>query len=529
VIFAHYHNVVRRLVLPAACAIAVAAAVEISMQLTFHPSFWQKTTWLQYDLFGGELLDRVFLSIRLSHLEGSDPDVISVGDSSGFFSLQSAVVNRYLGGRKYLSLNTGGNHAYLGYQAIAEYMLRHSKHIKYVVLYVFPVYLPQEYFIRHADLSPITYNDLVGARSYLTPPSAYFSPHAKFGLFRGLPFRHGQQLTDHIAALQLADTVDDALGWLPEFDIRHARSEQRQPFFSDERPGWYQQLGETLGLADPSSINANLDAFDRMVRSYGARLVIAFAPLARHIAQPIDPNFAVAEAAFARFQREHPDVKFLFPLLTEWSPEKFGSENHVSREYTFLSSERMGKALQRLLRDPDSIPPFQTQAETPPQPAVTATSIGPEDPNLLAPALALYLYTSTDDEKYRTLISDRVRELLAREPAYQYAMADEHARAVSQARRGVKIGFDLSQMHARPVKLEGISHCGPVAGQTVQWVQLYGVMIFTFQSATAASTAAMRWPVESGIYVPTVIEDGVLKFDGYCPEPSMADASASSQ
>jgi hypothetical protein len=27
-----------------------------------------------------------------------------------------------------------------------------------------------------------------------------------------------------------------------------------------------------------------------------------------------------------------------------------------------------------------------------------------------------------------------------------------------------------------------------------------------------------------GIYVSTVVEDGVRKFDGYCPEPSMAES-----
>ena len=32
-----------------------------------------------------------------------------------------------------------------------------------------------------------------------------------------------------------------------------------------------------------------------------------------------------------------------------------------------------------------------------------------------------------------------------------------------------------------------------------------------------------------GIYVPTVVEDGVRKFDGYCPEPSMAETSAAPQ
>ena len=181
-------GVLRRLILPAMCAIAIAAAIELSIGLAFRPTFWQKTTWLMYDPYKSELFDRVEVFLRLSHLENSDPDIISVGDSSGFFSLQSRIVNRYLGGLNFVSLNTGANQAYLGYQAIAEYMLRRSKSIKYVVLYTFPALLPQDIVIGVADLGPITYDALVGAEAYLTPPSAFLAPYAKFRSLRGTTF-----------------------------------------------------------------------------------------------------------------------------------------------------------------------------------------------------------------------------------------------------------------------------------------------------------------------------------------------------
>jgi hypothetical protein len=512
-------------VLPAVCAVALAAAIEVFIEITFHPTFWQKTTWLQHDPYHDEIFDRAELSTRLSHLEDSAPDIISVGDSSGFFSLQSTVVSRYLGGQKFLSLNTGGNQAYVGYQGIAEYMLRRSKTVKYVVLYVFPEYLPFERILHDADLGPITYDTLAGPQSYLTPPSATLSPYAKSELFQGQRYDPQRPLSFVMPALQLTATVDDALGWLPEFDGRYPRLGPRVEFLSDQRTGWYTHFG----LTDLSSTNVQLDAFYRMVRSYGAQLVIAFGPLPRHTAQPSDPNHAAAEQALERFQREHPDVKFLFPLMTEWGAEKFGWFNHVSREYTFLSSERLGKALARLLHDPDSIPPFKAQGDPEPYPPVAVASIGPDDQSLLEPSLALYLYTSTADEKYRTLLSRRVADLLAQDAAFQYAMADERARLASQTVRNIKIGFDLSHLHARPVALKGMPHCNTPPGQTVEWVQLYGTMIFTYQSPTASATAPIDWSAATNIYVPTVVEDGVRKFDGYCPEPSMTETSAASQ
>ena len=137
---------------------------------------------------------------------------------------------------------------------------------------------------------------------------------------------------------------------------------------------------------------------------------------------------------------------------------------------------------------------------------------------------SLHACRSTLEDPNRALFSNRVAGLLAREPAFQYAMADEHARAVSQAQRNVKISFDLSQMRARPVTLTGMLHCN--TDQTVQWVQVYGSMIFTFQSPTAYSTAAVEWPMTSNIFMPTVVENGVRQFDGYCPEPSLAEAAS---
>jgi hypothetical protein len=525
VILAACHNALRRVVLPVAFAIAVAAAIEVFIQATVHPSFWQKTTWLLHDPYHDEIFDRAELAIRLGHLEGSAPDIISVGDSSGFFSLQSTVVSRYLGGQKFLSLNTGGNQAYVGYQAIAEYMLRRTRTIKYVVLYVFPEYLPFETVIRNADLGPITYDTLAGPQSYLTPPSASLSPYAKSELFQGQRYDTQRPLTAVMPALQLTATVDEARGWLPEFDGRYIRLGPRVQFLSDKRTGFFARFG----LTDPSSTNAQFDAFYRMVHSYGAELVIAFAPLPRPIARPTDPNLAAAEQAVERFQREHPDVKVLFPLMTEWGAEKFGWFNHVSREYSFLSSERLGKALAKLLHDPASIPPFKAQAEPPPYPKVTVASVGADDQSLLEPALALYLYTSTADEKYRALLSSRVEGLLAQDSGFQYAMADERARLASQTARNIKIGFDVSQLHARPVVLQGMPHCNTLPGQAVQWVQLYGTMISTYQSPTASATTPANWSADTNIYMPTVVEDGVRKFDGYCPEPSMTEISATSQ
>jgi hypothetical protein len=505
-----------RLILPVLCAIGIAGVIELAIQLRYRPSFWQKTTWLMHDPYRNEIFDRGELYLRLSHLENSDPDIISVGDSSGFFSLQSTVVNRYTRGLKFISLNTGANQAYIGYQGIAEYMLRRSRNLKYVILYVFPQLLPQETVFAAADLAPITYDDLVSLKSSVTPPSAFLSPYAKRWLFEGRAFSAGEPLSNHLPSLQLQTTVDDTLGWLPEFDVRYDRVDGRSPFYPDTRGAWYNHLG----LTDPSSINANLDEFASMVQSYGAQLVVAFAPISARAVVPGDPNVPGADQALARFQREHPYVKFLFPLITRWGIEKFGMYNHISREYTFLSSERLGKALGRLVHDPDTIPAFTAQfTDAGPYLPVVAKPLGPPDASLVKSALAFYLYTSTDDPSYEQLISRRVLDTLAEEPSYHYMMADAHTRVTSLVKRNIRIDFDLSDLRATPVGIVGLRHCDSRAD--LLWVQLDGTIIFTYSSPTANVREPVTWPQSSHIFVPTILEDGVRKYDGYCPEPSM--------
>jgi hypothetical protein len=455
---------------------------------------------------------------RLSNLEDTRPEIISVGDSSGFFGLQSTIVNRYTHGVHYLSLNTGANYAYLGYWSLVKYMLsKPNSRIKWVVIYVFPQLLPEDAIIDLAKLAPYVHDALVGPLSKLTPPSAFLSPYVKYRVFDDFSWHFRDPMLNAAYALQLRAEVKQALGWLPEFDIRADRVAGQVPFFTDTR----RELLPRLGLAEPSAIYATYDSFNKMVKSYGAHLAIAFAPISERAIFPTDRYIAEAETAMARFSRENPDVKFLFPLISRWHPEKFGTVNHISREYTFLSSMRLGKALGRLVSEPDSFPAYMPNYQPQPLPLIKSEITGPGDPALLESSFALYLYTQTLDEKYKRLISRRVLDLLEHDQAYQYMMEDARARLGMFAERKIEVGFDLSQMRARPLNVTGMPYCNQQP--ETQWVQVDGVLNFTYKSPDAVPPPEpVKWPETSHIYFQVIKEDGILKFDGYCPETGPA-------
>ena len=87
---------VKSRILPTLLAIGIVCVVEVVTQLRYRPNLWQKTTWLMHDPYRVELFDRVEMYIRLSNLEDSDHEIISVGDSSGFFRCNrpSSIVTR---------------------------------------------------------------------------------------------------------------------------------------------------------------------------------------------------------------------------------------------------------------------------------------------------------------------------------------------------------------------------------------------------------------------------------------------------
>lgn len=509
----------KAVVIPVALTIAIIGLIEASIQAIYHPNLLDRSAWLLHDPYRGESFDRVMLYEKLTNLEDTDPDIISVGDSSGLFSLQTTIINRYTHGARYVNFSTGANHATDGYLAVAEHMLSRSKNIKYVVLHMVPQLVPSNALIKQSDLGGILYNNISSWRSYASPPSGAFSAYAKKVFFEHRIPAPNEPMTMHAGALQYEATVKETLGWLPEFDVRFPRISGIVDFYDDHRNTYLNYLG----FGETSTINYKLDEFDRMVRSHGAKLVIAFTPFPIPGIRPNSAELKIVDQQLERFQREHPDVIFLFPLITNFGREKFGGFNHISREYTFLSSKRLGDALGRLVENPASFPPYKAQFKDDGiRHKTTWTETGPKDPVALEAALALYLYANTADEKYWNLLSHRVQEELKKDQAFGFMMDDTRKRIADLAAKGIQLSYDTSQLQAVPATMTDMPFC--VSNPNFQWYHISGAMIFGYDEKAKgiSSREPVQWPATSEIFLPTVTENGVRKFDGYCPEPSLA-------
>jgi hypothetical protein len=67
----------RRLIFPLVFTLSLIGAIELGVQLCFHPGFWQKSTWLLHDPYRGrEAFERMVLYEKLTRFETA-PDSLA--------------------------------------------------------------------------------------------------------------------------------------------------------------------------------------------------------------------------------------------------------------------------------------------------------------------------------------------------------------------------------------------------------------------------------------------------------------------
>ena len=95
-------------------------------------------------------------------------------------------------------------------------------------------------------------------------------------------------------------------------------------------------------------------------------------------------------------------------------------------------------------------------------------------------------------------------------------LAEARSKTAFLAKKGVTLGYDISDLKAVPISLSGLIHCD--ADAALQWVQVYGAINFTYTSKRGTWREPVAWPKTSHLFIPLRAEEGAEKFDGYCPE-----------
>ena len=338
-------------------ALGVIAATEAVCALALRPGIVERTKF--------NLLDRFHSAVifgKLDDFADSAPDVVQVGDSSGFHGVRPDIVMRHLGGLKYVNLSCCAALGYDGYYGIADFMLRRNPGIKAVVLYVSLNNLPRADLIKgQHQLGEFIQNSLTTPFSYLSPPTVALRQRIVDAMEK-----KGQARTDAVFTDDMRASTREHNGWWAEHDRRLA-GDKRVAF-------WRATCGETgVNTIDPASYVApdgrsymvtELERFATLAAHHGAQLVVMFQPFS---CPGLDANFLTARRADIRtVLTRHRNVSVVpEQILDPWPREKFVSGDHLRVGYDEENSMRVGKALAHVLGTSPRVDTPPTEAEKP--------------------------------------------------------------------------------------------------------------------------------------------------------------------
>lgn len=323
---------------PFGIALGLIALTEAVFGFALRPNVVERTKF--------NLLDRFHSTVifgKLGEFADSSPDIVQVGDSTGFHGVHPETVMRYLGGLKYLNLSCCASTGYQGYYGIADFMLRRNPGIKAVVLYIGLRNLPRADLIEgQHQLGEFIETSLTTPFAYLSPPTVALRQRIVDAMER-----KGQSKIDAVFTDDLQHSTREHNGWWPEHDRRFA-GEKRVEY-------WHQTCGATgvaaqnddgpfYGDHKQSYMLTEFQRFAELTARHGAKFVVLFQP---YSCRGLEGSFLEARREDIRKLVTRNSNMLVFPegMLELWPAEKFVSSEHLRVGYDEENSKRVGRLL----------------------------------------------------------------------------------------------------------------------------------------------------------------------------------------
>jgi hypothetical protein len=322
---------------PILVAVAVIAALEVAVVAARRPDDVERSNFLTLGYLRPEV-HRLIVYDKLRAFGWSSPDVIQVGDSSGYYGVNSKLVASRLDGARYVNLSCCAPMGFDGYYAVAHFMLRRNPSIKAVVLYVGAT----NFIGTNAEGSfaePIQ-NSFDSWRSYVMPPSLALRENFIKAVYGSARTASANPELGHKLEL-----IRDHDGWLAEDDIRLS-GKARDDY-------WREQCG-------PGHLivwrDVNRQLFDKIARfaaltaEYNAKLILMVHPLPCPFA---GRAFDTAVRELDRLRSAQPNLvvapaNVFFSLPTDM----FSSFPHLRVGSEIMNSQRVALAVAQALNRP---------------------------------------------------------------------------------------------------------------------------------------------------------------------------------
>jgi hypothetical protein len=343
---------------PLVAALVTILCIEAVTYIRVRPNFAERSNYLGYNYLSPEQLHKGIIYEKLREFGNSAPDIVQVGDSSGLHNVIPEIVERYLGGLKYVNMSCCANTGFDGYYVIAKSILDRDRNAKALVLYISLKNLPAVDNHNGDELvggATNLYDTYASPWSVAWPPTMALRPDVTAAVYSlgGLLGPEINQLDQIGTGVVVRHWLDAHGGWWPEDDQRFAAD---NPDFDLCKPS--DTTGLNLAPNVPNSRfytagilgskrfypTAMFERFADLAADHGAKLVIAFQP---HPCAHIDAEaLSILNASLTEVVRERPNVVVVPKSIFEHGPAaQFTGQDHMRIGYDTANSERLGQLL----------------------------------------------------------------------------------------------------------------------------------------------------------------------------------------
>jgi hypothetical protein len=343
-------------------------AAEVGYSAVDNPSAVERSSYLNWNFNELELIHKVLIYEKLRSAVATKPDVIQVGDSSGFHAIVPSIVEQYVPNLRYANLSCCANTGYDGYYTIADFMLRHVPSIKAVVLYV-----AWNNTIAHPDSlnaaivgSPDRLRNALGPMAALaSPPSLAARADALRPVYSlGGALNPRGSLSFDREWPGMVSSLRAQQGWMIEQD-KHRTAGSQDKFLN-----WLcgpsgivhwgpvgARVPDILGRPQ-SYFRVELMRMASLTARHHAKLIVMFQPHPCRM-QPGDAFIAARQADVAAVMAAYSNV--MVPaapdLFEHWPGQRFTSADHLRAGNEDAASRRLGRALAKAFGVPLVEPP----------------------------------------------------------------------------------------------------------------------------------------------------------------------------
>ncbi|MDB5651124.1 MAG: hypothetical protein JWL62_2644 [Hyphomicrobiales bacterium] len=409
-----------------AYCLAAVALIEIAIAVTHPTQEDARRNFLEYRYGHQEVPDRLLIAEKLRLFKDDAPNILQVGDSSGFHGIVPPVVEAIIPRARYLNANVFATQGYGGFYEVAKYFLERNNSVRVLVLFATPAGdQPRD--------ATVSEKQLIGddiQREFNSPvhrllqlPSLGLRPTVTDYAY------YGTTDAPEVLALREAERYPEARllmpqsgGWDREHDSPGDVAENvldwdRRVFRNSvpaNKEDAVREAGAEFGVSPrvydwrhrrwTTMADQTYDRFRLLAEEHGAKLVIAAAPVADVFnTGEVGERLAAFETHLEAYAQAHPGVGIV--PLTFLPTDRFSSTVHVSAPYASAYTRQFSEALRDAI-GPEGIASLPTSGG-PPRPTASVIDIGEG-----LPGYGFGPPTKIDGETYRAIREGRSEALL---------------------------------------------------------------------------------------------------------------------